>query len=154
MKFEINESVKINKNSIILYPDNSFGSTYDDKEPWHFQVSLTAWADLLLNFNKLSNKCVSCEGFVFKASKRIVLKELNISKATDAALLFKSEHIPEYGFEILLESESVYFDNEKRIIAFGDTVSQEALYKFGEGQFVQLRDEKIVAIYIALKEQK
>jgi hypothetical protein len=151
MKFYTDESINTNKNNIVLNPDNSFGSACDDKDSWHFQVSFTEWADVILNFNKYTYKCISCEGFVSKASKRMVFKNLDILKFTEAALLFKSDVSPEYGVELALDNQAIYFDEEKSIIAFGDNESQETLIKFGEGQFVKLRDTKIVAIYIALK---
>lgn len=69
----------------------------------------------------------------------------------EAALLFESSKIPEYGIEILLENQLIYFDKVQSIIAFGDVVSQAEVIKFGVGQFIKIRDGKIVAIYIVFQ---
>lgn len=151
MKFFIDKKGKITKNRVVLHSDNSFGSSYDDTEQWHFQVSLTEWADIILNFNKNTHKCVSCEGYLNEKSKRIRYERIDIPDFVEAALLFESNEIPEYGVEVLLENQIIYLDKEKNTIASGDVVSQAEVFKIGEGQFIKLCDEKIVAIYIVFR---
>lgn len=151
MKFIIDENIDINRNRVILHPDNSYGSSNDDTEPWHYQVSLTEWADIILNFNKFTSKCVSCEGFLSEKSKRMRYKSIDIIGFTEAALRFESTEIPDYGIEILIENQLIYFDKDKKMLAFGDVISQEDLIKFGEGQFVKIRDGNIVAVYIVFQ---
>lgn len=148
MKFIIDKRVIINKNRVVLHSDHSYGSSYDDPEIWHIQVSFTEWADVILNFNKSTHQCVSCEGYLSEKSKRIRNECIDIPNFVEAALLFDSNEIPEYGTEILLENQIIHFDKGKKTLAFGDVESQAEVVKFGEGQFVKLCGEKIIAIYI------
>lgn len=150
MKFIIDKDVDFNKNKVVLHSDNSFGSSDDDTDPWHFQVSLTEWADVLLNFNKITKKCVSVEGYFFEKSKRMSTKRIGILNFVEAALLFHSNKIPDYGIEILIGKQSLYFDKDQNILGLGDIDSQIELIKFGEGQFAKISDGKIVAIYLML----
>lgn len=148
MKFITDKNINMNKNRVILHSDHSYGSSYEDTEIWHFQVSFTEWADVILNFNKSTHQCVSCEGYLSEKSKRISIECIDIPDFVEAALLFESNEIPDYGTEILLENQIIHFDKEKNTLAFGDVQSQAEVVKFGEGQFVKLRDKKIIAIYI------
>lgn len=148
MKFTYDENVDINRNEVVLHSDNSFGSSYNDTEPWHFQVSLTEWADVILNFNKITHKCVSVEGYLFAKSKRICTKNIIVNDFVEAALLFKSNEIPDYGIEISVDKQFMFFDKAKNTLALGDIESQSELIKFGEGQFVKISDGKIIAVFI------
>jgi hypothetical protein len=96
MKFTVDVNVDINKNKVVLHSDNSFGSSYDDREPWHFQVSLSEWAYVILNFDKITHKCVSLEGYLSEKSKRMCTKSIDIQDFIEAALLFESNEIPDY----------------------------------------------------------
>lgn len=151
MKFIIDKNISPNKNRVVMHSDYSYGSSYDDTEIWHFQVSLTEWADIILNFNKSTHQCVSCEGYLSKKSKRIRIECIDIPNFVEAALLFESNEIPEYGTEILIENQKIHYDIEKNILAFGDVESQAEVIKFGEGQFLKLCDKRIVAIYVEVK---
>lgn len=151
MKFIIDKNISPNKNRVVMHPDHSFGSSDDDPEIWDFQVSLTEWADIILNFNKSTHQCVSCEGYLSEKSKRISNKCINIPNYTEAALLFEPIELPDYGTEILIENQKIYYDIEKNILAFGDVESEAEVIKFGEGQFLKLCDKRIVAIYVEVK---
>lgn len=150
MNYYIDKNKKINPNKIILHSDFSFGTSNNDNESYDFLISLNESSNIFLKFDKKTFKCSNCEGFIFLDSKNINKNSIEIGPFKQGRLFFESNvyPLPDYGIECRIENTDIYYDDIKNILAMGNIKEDTETYEFGHGQYVKLKDGKIVAIYI------
>jgi hypothetical protein len=147
MKFKVCKDLAPNKNNIILHKDMSYGSSKEDSSKWHFQVSLTKYSNILLNFNANNLNCVSCEGRLIENTK-LQFVDIVIPRTEVGSLIYESTKIPQFGIEYSIKNSNIFYDRTNRILAIGDYNSEVDFFEFGIGQYVRLVDGCISAILI------
>lgn len=148
MKFFIKINTKINLNKIVVHYDNSFG--YEKLlEDFNFQVSLNEMSSIILNFDKTDYRCTSCEGYILP--NKLIKRSIYIEQYKQGGLFLhinEREKLSDFGIEYKINNNSIYYDEEKNILAIGDITEDIDIYEFGCGQYVKINDNKIIAIYI------
>lgn len=145
MKFYFEEQ-PLNQSQVVLHSDYSFGTI--NNEFWDFQISIEPYPVLLLNFNYKDKKCDGIEGFLHldKCRKKDIQFDV-IKKGVLKVDLFPVEQ-DAYGMTYNLENAKFYYDYKNKILAVGEINLKNEVFEIGLGQYVKLKDGKIVLLLI------
>lgn len=148
MKFFIDERQWPSSSTIKFYSDGSFGPRQKNYN-FNFEIDLANGGSISIICSLEEKKCYCLEGYTWKSWKNLKHTNIDVSKATNASLLFEfdSTDMKKYGLLLDLNLKPTSFDNKKNLVLYG-SILNDNIIKFAEGQYVCLTNNCIVGIII------